>query len=285
MRAVLSLLVCTACNQWFGLEGTRLEPDPDAQFFDAPPGIPRECPPIGTTPTFDAALHPIEGMCFGLTTTADGTLATAACNAVNGPKIGQGPVEGPFTLVPSLDATAPDHRDWPRLAPEGDELFTREWNTGTTTSKIHAFTRTADSYQPAYTLPTTFDSFDQFGAPSRGPTRRMFVRPQALPGAQEIAIAGGTSTVVRTYTPAELGLNAVYSPPNLVADGLRAVVLARIDNNDLAGVYYLERPTLDTAWSVPKKLVALNAIDPFMTADCGRIYFQSAGTLVYVEAK
>jgi hypothetical protein len=284
MRAVL-LLVCTACNQWFGLEGTRLEPDPDAQFFDTPTPGTRVCPPIGTPPQLETPLHPLPDMCFGLTTTADGKRATAGCNAPNGPKIGEGPIDGPFTLVPSLDVVAPNHRDWPRLAPEGDELFTREWNLNTTTSTIHAFTRTADSYQPAYTLPLTLDSFDQFGTPSVGPARRMFVRPQSIPGVQEIRIEGGTSFVVRTYTAADLGLNQIYSAPNLVADGLRVVMLARLDDNDAAGVYYLDRATLDTAWSAPVKIITMNAGDPFMTADCGRVYFQASANLVYVEAK
>jgi hypothetical protein len=287
VRFAAWLLVATGCNAVFGLDGTDLVPTADAQFFDAPGPGERVCPPIGTAPQFQNLLHPIAMSCFGLTATEDGTYATLACS---GPKINAGPLDGPYAVVPSLDAVAPLHLDQPRISPEGTEVFVRDWNSGTTTSKIHVYTRTADSYVSAYLLTidaTTLDSFAQFGAPSRGPTRRMFVKPvPTMPSVIEIEMAAaGAASIVRTYSPATLGLYELYSQPNLSPDGLRAVFQARVDMSTPAALYYIDRLDLAAPWNAPKKVAEqAGSSDVFMTADCGRLYFSSGGTQVFVEA-
>ena len=284
MWLVLCLLVC-GCDQVFGLQLPH-EADARLQFFDAPGDAPFACPPIGSTPQFSALVHPVISQdCVEYTSSPSAALATAYCNgSAGGGSIGEGPVDHAMIAIPNLVATAATYLH-PRLAPEGDQLFTERY--GASGLAVAIFQRAGTAWTQASVVDhigtaPVMGAF-RFGTPTRGPARRMLVTDQAV-GAliYELAFDGNAWQVDLTHDPvSELGVASVFQPPSLSPDGLR--ILFSVLNGEFHTMYS-DRATIHDPFRTAVRLVGVpDILDGFLTEDCSRVYFSSVGTVFYVQ--
>jgi hypothetical protein len=278
---LVGLAVLCGCNQILGLESTGALAPTDARFFDAPPDAPFACPPVGTLPQFSRVLHQIQQDCRFYTRSAG--WATAVCRDTPRP-IAQGAPDGPFESIAELASTFPFTYENPQLAPEGDELFVRYSDPGAVTGAILVFRRTGETWSPAGTVTisgVTLSAEVAFGTPSRGPNRRMFVSNYDITGIREIELdASYHGTVVATYMPQEVD-TFLRSQPNLTADGLRMIY--SVGGGISPQVSYGDRPTLADRFTIQMLPNVPTGETPFLTEDCGRIYFSAASSVLWVQ--
>ncbi len=283
---MILVLVLSACKQAFGLDETQVVPPSDAQYFDAPADAPYACPPAGETPQFSRLFHQIAQSCLYYTSSGPLGRASALCREPVA-QVAEGPSEGPLAPVVGLADVGTQRFDLVRLVPEGDELFVRHWDTGTVVGRIRRFRRGGDN---AFTSAadvtlqgTTIDSFVQFGAPSRGPRRRMMLRngPGAL---QEVEIGEtGVAQQIAVYTEAQFGVDVLLSTPNMTADGLRIVFGGQRDGQL---TFYSDRATVSDRFSPGRVLEDVPAaFDTFLTEDCSRLYFSALGSILWVPRR
>jgi hypothetical protein len=285
VRAVVWLWGLCACNQVFGLGDTDPAPIPDAQYFDAPIDAPFTCPEIGTLPVFSRVLHQLIQSCSGYSIAATGR-AVAYCSEPK-TQVAEGAVDDTLVPVAGLEQSPPSLRiDYARYAPEGDELIVRfVTQAATNTGRIVVFTRTGTGFVEAHDikLPGQMtDSLVGFGAPSRGPKRRMLVY-NVTNAYQEIEFdASGTATLIGTYNAAELGVQAFTSiPPNLSPDGLRGVFSGVVNAGSV--VLYLDRANISQRFGMGRVLDVPYTVAPFMTEDCARVYLSGLGSMFWVQ--
>ncbi len=279
---IIVLALC-ACTQVFGLDETHGVVPSDAQYFDAPADAPFACPPTGETPQFSRLLHQIPQSCRHYTASGPLGRATALCREPLA-QVAEGPSEGPLSPVAGLADVGAQRFDLVRLVPEGDEMYVRHWDTGTVVGRIRRFRREADDTFTAATDVTlqgaTTDSFVQFGAPSRGPRRRMMLR-NGTGALQEVEISEtGVAQPIAVYTEAELGVDLLISLPNLTPDGLHLVFSGQREEQH---TYYSDRATLADRFSPGRRLANVPAAnDTFLTEDCSRVYFSALGSILWV---
>lgn len=284
---VVALLSMGACNWIYGLDGTKLEPVPDAAYFDAPADAPFTCPPPGGSPVFSRLLHQIPQTCSYYETSAATGRATAMCSDGVTSGIAIGPADGTLTRVPMFEQIGANRLDLPHLAPEGDQLFVRNWNTGTLTSKLRVYAIAGDTFTMSHEVTiagVTFDTSMKFGRPSAGPVRRMFFHNSGVSPLAELSVEpSGAARQVRTYTPAQLGVETVFAPPSLSADGLRIVFAGGTSMG--SKLYYAARPSIDEPFVPGAAHIADLAynVDPFLTEDCGRLYFSAIASVFWIQ--
>lgn len=279
MRLVVVLAALAGCNSVYDLRETAPLPPIDAQYFDAPPDAPFACPPTGETPQFSRVLNQVIQNCAELSTSTTGR-AVAYCREPV-VQIAEGPTDEALVPIPELVEVPPLHVDLVRYAPEGDELWVRIWHQNTVVGRIAIYRREGTTVVHSHdvTSPSgTFDSFVRFGAPSAGPVRRVMIRngSQAM---QEIEVdSTGASTVIDTYEATDLGVATLGIPGNISPDGLRYVF------NAGTSTYYADRASISERFSPGRELVnvPINPA-PFMTADCGRLYFTAVGYVFWVQ--
>ena len=123
--ALIACVLACGCDTVFGLRPAH---EPDAGVIDAAPS----CPAIGTTPRFSALVHSVISQdCGEYTLSPAAALGAAFCNHfAGGGSIGQGPADEALTAIPNLVTSGNISYLHPRLAPEGDRIFTQRYNTG-----------------------------------------------------------------------------------------------------------------------------------------------------------
>ncbi|NVB82701.1 MAG: hypothetical protein HOV81_30270 [Kofleriaceae bacterium] len=281
MRFVVAALLLCGCNQVFGLNPTEALPPTDAQYFDAPPDAPFTCPPAGTLPQFSPVLHQIQQNCRFYTRSAD--WATAECRDMP-TRMAQGAPDGPFASIGGLEDDFPFTYENPQLAPEGDELFVRYSDPGAATGEIKVFRRSGNSWTEAGAVSingVTITAEVAFGTPSRAPNRRMFVSNYDISEIREIELdATYHGTVVATYTPQEVD-TFLRSQPNLTPDGLRIIFSVGGAGRDQVG--YGDRASLADRFTFQLLPDAPTGETPFLTEDCGRLYFSAASSVLWVQ--
>lgn len=285
MRWVAALLVLSACDQVLGL--TARDGDQPADGATEPPTDVRvvTCPPLGQAPAFLPVAHQVVAGCGEWTTGEARTRAMALC----GSRTAEGPVDGPFTPVPDLLAIGTAHIDVPRLAPEGDLVLVRHWDESTLFAQIRAYQGSSSSFLPAFDVTLAgrrFDTSVRFGTPSKGPARRMFLRDPSIVLAEIEIDAAGTGTIVASYVESQLGIDSIYQAPNLSPDGLRAIFLAQYQGT--GRVVYMDRASLSDRFRPVLPVAGIPAaapFDAFMTGECERVYYSSAGSLFWVEQR
>jgi hypothetical protein len=288
MRAggALVLTVCAGCNQWYRLDSTQLEPQRDAAYFDAPIDAPFTCPPPGGSLEFSRLLHQIPQTCNTFELTAAMDIATAYCSDQMPSQISSGPVDGPLKPNASLVSIGSNVLDNPHLAPEGDQLFVRNWDRNTVVGFVRVYDRTGDSFTLAHDVTmagTTWDSFVKFGRPSAGPIRRMFLQNPSSSSLTEVSIDGsGVATAMHTYSYDELGTTYVFTMPSLSSDGLRIVFEASLGS--INGIVYSDRASIDDVFRAGTLVPDIPpTVDPFLTEDCARLYFSAIGNVFWVK--
>lgn len=284
MRAfgVLLVLVCR-CNQIFGLKETQ---PLDAQQFDAPIDAPFACPAPGTPPQFSKILHQaIERNCQGYMTSPESQRAVAFCFDAGGlfGGIVDGEVDGVLqtsTLTPAGDF------DWPRLTPEGNEIWVRDRGSPAKFAVFqwqsdHQWTRVRDL------MITGVARDDYITAPSRavGGKRRFLRYAFSTFKLLEYEDDGATTSgPIRSYdVNIDLGSDFI-NLPNLDASGLRLVFVGETPGTTYSQTFYADRASLDVPFSKAMPLpTAPVAFDPFVTPDCSRIYTSGLGSIFYAQ--
>lgn len=262
--------VC-GCNAVFGLRETA---PVDATYFDAPIDAPARCPAPGGEPLFRPAYTQVPvNQCFSYVPSASGH-ALARCQNT----MWHGPVDG--ELQPATFVTA-SQLNSPRLAPEGDLAIVGVFPGNT----FELFRRAVDDSwvherQVFGALPTR-----DVSTPSRGPDRRAMVVEFDTDHYQltEIRDTGGSPwEVVDSYPASVLDVIELNSV-SLTADGLRLVFKGSSTAGD-SGVFQSERPNLSARFGPARLLTTVSNIaeTPFMTEDCGRIYFAGLDTVFYL---
>ena len=283
MRFAVAALTLCGCNQLYGLDQTT-PLNGDARYFDAPADAPFACPGIGETPGFSKVLHQIPQSCLKTTASLNTDRAFAECEQQ---QLAMGPAAGPLALVSGFELANGIHNDSPRVVPEGDQVIIRRWNIATVVGQIQLYD-IGETGQLTLVheikLPNnlTTDSFVAFGAPSRGPKRRMFVRQNNLPLSEIEIDETGASSVVGSYTESDFSVTGFSGlPPSFTGDGLRIVFNAY---NNQTGLFYADRQTRADRFMTARILMDVpNAADGFMTEQCERVYFSALGSVFWIQ--
>lgn len=277
MRALAWLVLGCGCNQVFGL---RESVPTDARQFDAPIDAPYACPPPGAQPAFGALLRQsIAKNCISYTTSTTANRAAAYCLDIDA--IADGVIDG----VPErATLTPPGAFDWPRLTPEGDELWVRR-RDGSGTFAIY---RHAGEHQWTWVRDLALASTgvdDIITAPSRrvDGMRRFLHYAFSERTLYEYSDDGSTPTFLRVYDATALGVYFAQFP-NLDADGLRLVFVGQAVDATLAQTFFADRARLDDPFVTATPLAtAPVAYDPFLSADCSRLYTSGLGSIFYAQ--
>jgi hypothetical protein len=275
------VVLAGGCNRVFGIEPTA------AVQFDAPLDAPFQCPPIGVQPRFSPVLQQaVTRSCLFYTTTRDRTLAAASCEASALDDLPEtGLPDG--TLAPASLTGAPAASTFGevRLTPEGDELWVRRLTpAGATISVYRRVTDTDWTFVRDLSITTAAD--DRISAPSEriAGSRRLLMHAFASFALREFSDDGTTTTLERAYTMSDLGVTYALFP-NLTADGLRLVFAGEPETGSTGvATMYADRPGVNDRFG---KAVALTAgpvaHDPFLTADCGRLYTWGLGSVFFAQ--
>jgi hypothetical protein len=283
MRWVIVALF--GCNQVFGLHRTTELPPADAQKYDAMLDAPFACPPIGTPPAFVRRYHqPFVQSCTMYIASLTASFATALCHPDPETSIiSEGPINEAMTtstFVPPNITLAN-----PKLGPDGDVLLAHL--AAGSTNTIALYDRTGSTWtfrQDAYTLPLT----DPDAIPSTPMRNGSFLTYTTNNGGEIHEIvhtSPGTWADKKKHTLTELGVSTVVDHIGLSPDGLRIVFRGATLSPVMYGIFYADRQRPLDPFNGAILLDLPNATDPFMTEDCGRLYFDAIGTVFYVQRR
>jgi hypothetical protein len=283
MKAWMLVCLC-ACNQIFGLDETH----GFTRVFDAPIDAPFACPPPGQTPAFNTAPHQVQLFpgCNGYVLATDAGLALALCSN----SIVQGAIDSPMTPVADLTSTDSNVlRYAPRLSPEGDQVVVAETQQSPLVRQYVRYLHGGGDHwtrNDVLVMPSMLPPIAWLSGPTRGPARRLLA-VGSDDSIYELVDDGSPNLQLRaTYTAAMLGIHNLTAP-QLSPDGLRIVVAATQADamgNVLQAVWYTDRATLDDSFRPADPMPTVPVIsDPFMTADCSRVYFTGIGSLWFVQ--
>ncbi len=276
-RVGLALATCVlcGCSSIFGLD--RAVRRLDAQPSDAPVDAPYACPPIGTPPRFGTTLRPAGvGDCYDYSIGTAANVAMAMCNSA--PSFGA--VDQPLLPIALSGVTGTVIR--PMLAPEGDQALVTSVEMPASTTTVAAISNIANDWTVTQTILNSASTGVSISNPTQRPGPRHFVYwdPSNSALVEMVEQTDGTWTGTASYSAAELGVDAAGNP-SLTPDGLRLVMLVT-RNGGMLGIAYADRASPSAPFS---KAVDLNvtsaAVSPFMTPDCGRIYFEANHEIVY----
>jgi hypothetical protein len=276
------LLALCACDQVFGLTATR---PVDATFFDAPLDA---APTCNGTPQFSPLLHQaVFQACLYYTTSEARDLAAAACGQGSYDDY-DGAVDQVLSPATFMGGPRPGGPELPRLTPEGDELWGR-FQVGPSSAVFSIFTHSGE-HQWSYSrdLPITNPAMDDsVGTPTRkvAGVRHFIYWDHTNFQLVEYLYDGTTASLLRSYTPGELASSFVQFP-QLSPDGLRLIFTGSLqtDPSNTVVTLYTQRATIADVF--PPAVVLNTApvtFDPFLTADCGRLYTSGLGSIFYAQ--
>jgi hypothetical protein len=276
------LVVLCACNQVLGIDHT-------THPLDAPIDAPFACPQLGKSLQFSPTPVMLQiTQCQEYTTSRVADLALAYCYTPQNAFVEQGPVDGALNPVPEL---APGNNSYtkPRVSPEGDQLVTLAFGNPGGFLRYRRSGTSWNADASAFTMPAQITLNDQvvmLSTPSRGPNRRMLalIDKAGATAIDELSDdASDTLGFVKEYTPAGFGLMAAEGPM-LSPDGLRAVLRGVSADSTKVGVWYMDRPSITSDFGTPQLVPGIPDItDPFLTEDCGRMYFSTGGSIWYAQ--
>jgi hypothetical protein len=255
--------VCS-CNWMYGLDETRLQ---DAQGIDAP----AVCTTNTALQFARQARQAVLQDCRDYTFVGD--RAVAHCGYVYTGAIAEGPVDGTLVNV-TIAPTEPEatiHR--PRLMPDGELLVSQRFVDGH--ELVSVYERAASGWGWSRDLPFTLGADDRAGVPSRGPARQLFITRRSF---LEVAVEGQDNQWTITALPfTAFGVSKVHTAIHLSADGTRAVFAGD------GAIHYAVRKSVDVPFSGAYRLELPDVPDPFLAADCSRIYFSGLESIFFVQ--
>jgi hypothetical protein len=165
--------------------------------------------------------------------------------------------------------------DEPRMSPEGDELILYS------DSELRVYRYAAGSWTAAGSLPRPSNGSITASTPSSGLDRRVLLSDGQR--VYEYANNGsGWTDTTQSYTFAELGVTEVERM-NLSPDGLRLVFYGH--GLPMDGAFFASRTSTSERFARAALLEGVpfpSYADPFMTADCSRVYFAADYAMYYV---
>ncbi len=288
MRWVTVLLLCS-CDRLLGLHPTSL-----GDAYVAPPDGPFVCPDVGSgPPAYSPLVHQaIIQDCLEYTISATGNRAVAVCIDVadgsNFDVFEQTP--GDAQLVRSAGiarhAAQNSYVDLPELSPDGATLWVRytDYVNSIQTVSYSSFARQADgSWLHAMDMAVTGDTRMSSLVPIAGGYSFWLAANQAST-LQEFAVVGGGAPMGgSTFDQATLLGVTQLTTLSLSPDGQRLLVHGRGAAGP--GTFYTDRVGGGTfGKAVQVAGVPQMPQDPFMTAECGRIYFSdNESSIFYVQ--
>ncbi len=269
------LLVLAGCHELFSLERI----DEGAGSGDGGTGdgdVDRDaalaCPASGP-PVFSGIVRQWSTRgCWNYTISANGR-AAAECYDTN--RIEVGDVEGDLAPQPGLP-TVPAFES-PRLSPEGDELILVD-----SSNDIVIFRDVGGVWSNEGTIPRPQAIAFEPSTPSSVGDRRILMHD--MQRVFEYGSQGGNWLQLRVMTVAELRVSEVKGPVSLSPDAKRFVFYATGPQG--AGAYYSERTSVDTKFGIAARLEGVptpSYADPFMTSDCGRVYYNDDNAMFVVS--
>ncbi|MDB4958239.1 MAG: hypothetical protein JWO36_5808 [Myxococcales bacterium] len=278
MRWAAVLLAVSGCNAAFGLRETR---ELDAQQFDAPLDAPYQCPPSGTLLRFSHQVHQVSDQpCSSYTESTVTGLAVAECVDGLVVRISQRPIGGVFSPIPELPAATSDF-DFgnPRLSVEGDLLLVQTFDLTATVSAVRVYHRqSSGSWLRGDDLPVP--QYGVVGSPSSGPKHHVLyaVSNDLL---EFVDDGTGTWTQMPTHMGATLGLT-VPRITWLSPDGLRVLISgSRPATPNTIEIMEADRMAITDPFGVAITLEVPGILDPFVSADCSRLYMSSLHAIFY----
>ena len=267
-RGVAVLILLAGCDLVF-----QIKPPPaagDGGGSDDPgrdaTGTPGTCPPIGTAPAFTPNPTTLYDHSCAYTESVDKQLAVGDC-------IG-GDMEGPPGML-----DAPLQIDNPgaltlrsmRLSPEGDRLLVDAGGTA------RMYVRNGSRWENPETLPLTIGVNDFASTPSALAERHVIIgRNDYNPGRFEEWRDNGDGTWDKPYdyTPATFGLTSV-GHASLSRDGRRLVFGGNSSAGTSDSIYYSDRQSIADPFTSAVEIPVVDAhpFFPFLTEDCGHLYF------------
>jgi hypothetical protein len=273
----------TGCNEAFGLHKTELR---DAAYFDAPIDAPYACPQMpGVAPRFSDQFHQIIRQdCQSYSLSPATNTALALCGQPRKPFAGL--IDAP--MVPAMGfmplATTFVGLD---LAPEGDIAIVRQNDAPTQTVRLSVYRYAAGTWNVDVDIGTALNQNDTAGTPSRGPQRHLLIAEHEDFYIHELVeMSPGVWTEIGSTSYTALGLVYAYHP-SLSPDGLRMTLYGARPSGTSSvenGVMYADRASIDDAFGQPVLLQGPPIVlDPFMTDDCARLYFNGLQSIFYVQ--
>ena len=271
MKPYLLFLALAACSDPFGIKSTILRDG----SFDAPWG----CPAPRQTFSFSRTLHEALDQYARGYQVASGR-AIAMCYDASSARICEGPQDA--RLVPAGIDPESSSIDFnlPQLTPEGDHMYVGSFDLDTVVGALRDYQRVGDTWVRQPDLPFAQNGF--ISTPSSAPERHVLFNP-GQDHLEEWALVGGTWQLVRTPTYAELGISTVETMW-LSPDALHLLVRAQLTPNP--GVHVIatsERgATADSFPALTQREDIIDGEDPFVTADCLRLYMTGLDAVFYV---
>jgi hypothetical protein len=266
VRIGAAILALAGCNALYGLEGT------EQRTADA--RAPYRCPTDGSPPQFSTQLHQVMRVtCYSYTFSESTDIALYDCvqPIEEGSIDARGRPFAPIELAPTTPSpgTAQD----PRITPDGERLFVRQvYDVDQSYETVYR--REGDRWVDPVDIDTNTYS-EYFGLPSAVPDRRV-IKSAGATFVEYVEQPDRTWSEVASYPSAPLRTNR---PLSLSPDGLSVIFLR---GQTLA--YSRRASTSDPFASyVDVPGVPSGVGTPFMTADCGRLYFSALGSIWYAE--
>jgi len=270
------LLVC-GCNQVLGLTPTRTD---DAR--PAPKCV------AGSLPSLYGQLHQLPlKYCNFYTPSFEAGIAVAECED----QLMSGPIDKRMSPL-TLDAAPTRRERGTRLSAEGNRLLVPIFDSDLVQYEIAEYelqgNGTWASVGPATPYATILR---EFSAPSRAPDRRLVFQDYDNGLVLvELSDQSGSWREVTRYPVTEVGAMAKQlNDPNLTPDGLRLVFRSETILPDghyvAAAIFYAERATLDERFANARVIDVAphDVLYPYLTEDCGRLYFTALATVFYME--
>lgn len=282
-------MVACGCNQVWGLAGS-VEPR-DAAFFDSPPDAPWRCPGLGGTPAFGEHLYqlPIHD-CDNFSVAEDGDAAMAVCKAPNetlvyGPPMGE---MAPVKFAPPLDAGVAFRTI--RLSADGNYAVGIVFDNnlpGVVTVAIERMGAVWHLLGPIMAIPASTGTL--LGNPTRGPERHLVTVDIDMMAGGAISliefVGDGTSwSRADAMKITDLELTQVFGALGVSGDGLRMTLTAAASGSQISQAY-ADRDDIHHRFSIPRPIPTAppTIVDPFVTSDCGRLYFSAVNTVLFVQ--
>jgi len=273
MRAALIVCAVAGCNSIYDLDKTTIE-----GTFEA------HCTP-GEVPHYAKRLHQVLiQACTEYTISPTTQTAIAVCFDGFELALAEGPIDKPLLKIQIPLPNPPYAYQQPRLPPEGDRLLIEQQNTslvnaGPIADSIYTvFKRSGGAWVRDYDIPGIVGS-QQIGRPSASPRAHWFVSSFSTV-VEYIETTPRTWTAGTPFPAKDLGVDTVQGGINLTSDGLRAVFTGAIGMT--RSVYYVERNSIDEKFGRATPLENVPEVDdPFLTDDCGRVYFSGLGTSIF----
>jgi hypothetical protein len=285
VRRLVLLAVLCGCNNIFALDTTVLV---DAQP-DSPTQLGARCAPIGDVPAFGDDLRQIPVPTCTAYAIANQT-ATALCNGT----LFHGEPDQALTNA-NLEGDL-QYAQHPRLAPD-EHVFMQYYDSVQGRYVIGELRRTEARFELMSSfIPTTYNWYAEYSTPSAGPDRRMILvdynSTTSFYDVVELSDASGTWTETKRYPVKDIATGYTMFQMNLSPDALRLVFKQQAmyeqgEDGQLVysdSVWYTDRATRDEPFRTAVKLTTVpDGVQwPFMTADCGRLYFSALNRVFYV---